>query len=53
MIALESLGTDIHWRINELGRLMTDTDSMCTAGATGKEWNPLTEKNHYGQANPY
>ena len=36
------------FRINKLGRLMTDTDAMCSAEATGKEFNPLTEFNKYG-----
>ena len=41
------------FRINKLGRLMTDTDAMCSVEATGPEYNPLTEFNKYGQPNPF
>ena len=42
-----------NFRINKLGRLMTDVDSMCSVEATGPEYNPLTEFNKYGQPNPF
>ena len=42
-----------YFRINELGRLMTDETDACSTVATGKEYNPLTEFNKYGQANPF
>ena len=32
---------------------MTETDAVCSAEATGKEFNPLTEFNKYGQSNPF
>ena len=32
---------------------MTDTDAMCSAEATGKEFNPLTEFDKYGRPNPF
>ena len=33
---------------------MTDTaGSMCSSEATGPEFNPLTERNKYGQLNPF
>ena len=43
----------IFFRINELGRLMSDEAAMCTAEATGDEFNPLVEKDYYGRLNPY
>ena len=46
-------GAEIFWRINELGRLTDDTGDLCPVAATGEEFNPLTEKNRYGQANPF
>ena len=46
------------WRINELGRIYDEDDAMpaldkCDKELTGEEFNPLTERNHYGQPNPF
>ena len=43
----------VYFRINKLGRLMTDVDRMCSVEATGSEYNPLAEFNKYGQPNPF
>ena len=32
---------------------MTASDGICSAEATGPEFNPLTERNKYGQLNPF
>ena len=50
-----SLGPDstVYFRINELGRLMSEDDDMCSTGATGEEFNPLIEKDYYGRVVPY
>ena len=52
-IVTGDVGDVYNFRINEYGRLMTETATMCTPEATGPEFNPLTEKNHYGQVNPF
>ena len=49
-----TVGEDILFRINELGRLQNPTlDQMCTATETGPEFNPLDETDYYGRSNPF
>ena len=45
-------GTVVDVRINLMGKLYSE-DDYCDASVTGPEFNPLTEKNHYGDVNPY
>ena len=51
--AMTAVDDMIFFRINELGRLMTADDAMCSAAATGDEFNPLAEKDYYGRPNPF